>query len=66
MSRTLIVTGLAFLAVGLLWPLLTRIGLGRLPGDIVIQRDNLTLYVPLTTTILISAVLSLILWLLNR
>jgi hypothetical protein len=66
MSRTLIVTGLAFLAAGLLWPLLTRIGLGRLPGDIVIQRDNLTLYVPLTTTILISAVLSLILWLLNR
>jgi uncharacterized protein HemY len=66
MSRTLIFIGLAFLAAGLLWPLLARMGIGRLPGDIVIQRDNFTLYVPITTMIIISVVLSLILWFFNR
>jgi hypothetical protein len=49
MNRFLIVLGLAILVVGLLWPYLARIGLGRLPGDLVIQRDNVTLYVPLMT-----------------
>ena len=66
MSRTLIVIGLSIVALGLLWPWVTRIGLGRLPGDIVIERENLRLYVPITTGILISAVLSAILWLINR
>ena len=51
---------------GLLWPWLGRLGLGRLPGDIVIERENFRLYLPITTSILISIVLSLILWLLNR
>jgi hypothetical protein len=66
MSRTLIVVGLSIIAMGLLWPWLTRIGLGRLPGDIVIERENFRLYVPITTGILISIVLSAILWLINR
>ncbi|RUT95782.1 DUF2905 domain-containing protein [Mesorhizobium sp. USDA-HM6] len=66
MSRTLIVVGLSIVAVGLLWPWLARIGLGRLPGDIVIERENFRLYLPITTGILISAVLSAILWLINR
>ncbi|CDX36778.1 conserved hypothetical protein [Mesorhizobium sp. SOD10] len=66
MSRTLIVVGLGIAAIGLLWPWLTRIGLGRLPGDIVIERENFSLYVPITTGILISIVLSAILWLINR
>ncbi|KUM28416.1 hypothetical protein AU467_11290 [Mesorhizobium loti] len=66
MSRTLIVIGLSIVAVGLLWPWLARIGLGRLPGDIVIERENFRLYVPITTGILISIVLSAILWLINR
>ena len=66
MSRTLIVVGLSIIAIGLLWPWLTRIGLGRLPGDIVIERENFRLYVPITTGILISIVLSAILWLINR
>jgi hypothetical protein len=52
--------------LGLLWPWLTRLGLGRLPGDIVIERDNFRLYIPITTSLLISVVLSLVLWLLNR
>ncbi|PBB42446.1 hypothetical protein CK222_18460 [Mesorhizobium sp. WSM3866] len=66
MSRTLIVIGLSIVAAGLLWPWVTRIGLGRLPGDIVIERENFRLYFPITTGILISVVLSTILWLINR
>ncbi|MDG4890773.1 DUF2905 domain-containing protein [Mesorhizobium sp. WSM4887] len=66
MSRTLIVIGLSIVAAGLLWPWVTRIGLGRLPGDIVIERENFRLYFPITTGILISVVLSTILWLPQR
>jgi Protein of unknown function (DUF2905) len=66
MTRFLIVLGLAILVVGLLWPYLARIGLGRLPGDLVIQRDNVTLYFPLMTCLLLSLLFSLILWAVNR
>jgi hypothetical protein len=66
MSRTLIIIGLAIAAVGLLWPWIARLGLGRLLGDIYIQRDNFSFYAPITTGILISLVLSLILWLWPR
>jgi len=65
-SRFLVTLGVAILVVGLLWPVLGKIGLGRLPGDIVIRRDNFTFYFPIVTCLLISAVLSLILWLVNR
>jgi Protein of unknown function (DUF2905) len=66
MSRTLIVVGLAIAAVGALWPWLAKLGLGRLPGDIFIQRPNFAFYAPLGTGLLVSLVLSLLLWLLNR
>ncbi|HKH81247.1 MAG TPA: DUF2905 domain-containing protein [Methylovirgula sp.] len=66
MSRILIIIGLAIAAIGLLWPWLARLGLGRLPGDIWVQRGNFTFYAPITTSILVSLVLSLILWLLSR
>lgn len=66
MSRTLIIVGLVIVAVGILWPWLSRIGLGRLPGDIVVQRENFTLYAPIATGILVSVVLSVIFWLINR
>jgi Protein of unknown function (DUF2905) len=66
MTRFLIVLGLAILVVGLLWPYLARIGLGRLPGDLVFQRDNVTLYVPLMTCLLLSLLFSVILWAVNR
>jgi hypothetical protein len=66
MARWLIILGVVLILAGLLWPWLTRLGLGRLPGDIVIERDGFRFYFPLTTSILISIVLSLILWLLNR
>jgi hypothetical protein len=66
MARFLIVLGLAILLMGLLWPYLSKLGLGRLPGDIVIERENVTLYVPLATCLLLSLVVSLIFWVANR
>ena len=66
MSRTLVLLGIVIVLVGVLWPWLGRLGLGRLPGDIVIHRGNLTFYAPIATDLLISIVLSLILWLFNR
>ena len=65
-SRFLIGLGLAILVIGLLWPVLAKLGLGRLPGDIVIRRDGFSFYFPIVTCLLISVVLSLILWLVNR
>ena len=64
--RLLIIFGLVLVAVGLLWPLISKLGLGRLPGDIVIERDNFRLYLPIGTSVLISVVLSLIFWFLGR
>jgi Protein of unknown function (DUF2905) len=66
MARFLIVLGLAMLVAGLLWPFLSRIGLGRLPGDIVIERENMTFYFPLMTCLLLSIVFSLVFWIVNR
>lgn len=66
MARFLIVLGLVLVVLGLLWPWLGKLGLGRLPGDIVIERENFTFYFPLMTSLLISVVLSLIFWLLQR
>ena len=54
------------LAAGLLWPYLSQLGLGRLPGDIVIERENMRLYFPLATCLLISLLLSVVLWVVNR
>lgn len=65
MSRFLITLGLILLVAGLLWPLVQKLGLGRLPGDIVIERENFTVYIPLGTSILISLAVSLVLWLLR-
>lgn len=66
MSKFLITLGIVLVIAGLAWPYLTKIGLGRLPGDIVIERDGFTLYLPLATSILISALLTLLLWLAGR
>jgi hypothetical protein len=66
MARVLITLGLVILAIGLLWPYLSRLGLGRLPGDIVIERENMTFYFPLMTCLLVSLLLSLVLWVANR
>jgi hypothetical protein len=66
MVRSLIAIGLVLVVVGLLWPWLSKLGLGRLPGDIVIEHGNFRFYFPIVTCLIISVVLSFFLWLLNR
>ena len=66
MARWLVIVGIVLVVTGLLWPWLQKLGLGRLPGDIVIERDGLRVYVPITTSILVSLALSLVLWLIDR
>ena len=66
MQRLLITLGLLIALVGLLWPWITKLGLGRLPGDLRIDKPGLTLYAPFTTMIIVSVVLSLVIWLLRR
>ncbi len=66
MQRSLIGIGLALVLAGIAWPLLARIGLGRLPGDIMIQRDSTSFYFPIVTCIIVSIVLSALMWLFNR
>ena len=60
MQKLLIIIGVVLIAVGLLWPFLSKLGIGRLPGDIVFQRDGFSFYFPITTMIIISVVLTLI------
>ena len=66
MARILIAIGLVLVVVGLAWPWIVRLGLGRLPGDIVIERDGFRFYFPIVTCILISVVLSVVIWLFRR
>ena len=66
MQRLLIALGLLIALVGLLWPWITKLGLGHLPGDLVIDKPGFKLFAPFTTMIILSVVLSLILWLLRR
>jgi hypothetical protein len=65
-QRLLILAGALLLLTGLLWPWVSRLPLGRLPGDLLIDRPGLKIYVPLTTMLLVSVVLSALVWLLRR
>ena len=60
-QKTLIIIGVLFIIVGLLYPFLKDIALGRLPGDIVIKKENSSFYFPIVTCIVVSVVTSLIL-----
>jgi hypothetical protein len=66
MQKFLIVTGLALVAAGLAWPWLRRLPLGRLPGDIHIAREGFSFSFPIVTCIVISILISLILWIFRR
>ena len=66
MGRLLVIIGLLLVVVGLAWPFLARLGLGRLPGDIAIRGEHGSFYFPIVTCILISLVLSGIFWLIGR
>ena len=65
-SRILIVAGVILLLAGLAWPLLARLGLGRLPGDIMVERGSFRFYFPLATSLVISVFLTLLFWLFRR
>jgi hypothetical protein len=65
-QRLLLTLGLLIALAGILWPWITKLGLGRLPGDLRIDKPGFSLFAPFTTMIILSVVLSLILWLLRR
>ena len=66
MQRLLIVIGVVILLVGLAWPWLARLGLGRLPGDINIERGGWSFHFPLMTSVILSLALTLLLWLFRK
>jgi hypothetical protein len=66
MQRFLITFGILLVVLGVLWPWITTLGLGRLPGDIVVEREHLRFYFPITTCIIISLIITAILWLFRR
>ena len=66
MQKLLIIGGLALVVAGLAWPVLSRLGLGRLPGDIAIQGEHGSFYFPIVTCILVSAFLSLLFWIAGK
>jgi len=65
-QKALIIAGILILLVGIGWPWISKLPLGRLPGDIVVDRENFRVYFPLTTMIVLSLVLSAIAWLLRK
>jgi len=65
-SRFFITLGVVFLVIGLIWPVIQKLGFGRLPGDIVYERDNVKFYFPIATSIVISLILSLLFWIFRK
>lgn len=66
MQKSLILIGLMVVAVGLGWPWLSKLPLGRLPGDIVIDKPGFKLFFPITSMLLVSGLISLIMWLMRK
>jgi hypothetical protein len=66
MAKWLITVGIVLVALGVLWPVLAKLGLGSLPGDIRVERKGFTFYFPITTGLIVSALITLILWIFRR
>ena len=66
MQRNLIIIGIIVIVIGIFWPWLSKLPIGKLPGDIVIDKPNFKIYIPITTMIIISAVLTFIFWLFRK
>jgi len=66
MNRLLITLGLILLAIGILWPWLDKLGLGRLPGDIIIEKEHSRFFFPITTSLLISIIISILFWIFRK
>jgi heme/copper-type cytochrome/quinol oxidase subunit 2 len=65
-QRILIAIGAVVLLAGLLWPWLSKLGLGHLPGDIRIETENGFFYFPITTSVIVSIVVSIVVWFIRR
>jgi hypothetical protein len=65
-NRMLIVLGAVLIVAGLLWPWFKKMHLFHLPGDIVIDRPGFKFFLPITTMLIVSAVLSIVAWLIRR
>ncbi|MBA2880880.1 hypothetical protein HNR65_001198 [Desulfosalsimonas propionicica] len=66
MNKTLIAIGIVIAVIGVFWPWIVRLPVGRLPGDIIIDRPGLKVYIPVTTMIVISVVISVVFWILRK
>ncbi|MDH3325855.1 MAG: DUF2905 domain-containing protein [Gammaproteobacteria bacterium] len=66
MSRTLIIIGITIVLIGIFWPWIQKLNLGRLPGDIMIEKENGGFYFPVVTSLIISIVLSLLFWIFRK
>ncbi len=65
-QKTLILIGIVILIIGLLWPWISKLPIGKLPGDIIIDKPNIKIYIPIVTMLLISVIISIILWLIRK
>ena len=66
MQKAFIIGGVLLVIIGILWPWLAKLPIGRLPGDIIISKPELKVYIPITTMVLISVIVSVILWLIKK
>ena len=66
MQRIFIIIGLGFVCIGIAWPWLSKLPIGRLPGDLAFERPGMKVFFPITTMIIVSIVVSLLLWLFRK
>lgn len=65
-QKILIIAGIVLIIVGILFPWISKFPFGKLPGDIIIDKPNFKMYIPITTMLLLSALISLIFWLIKK
>lgn len=65
-QKYLLLTGAVIIIAGLLWPWISKLPLGKLPGDIIINKPDFKIYIPITTMLLISLIVSLLIWLFKK
>ena len=58
MNRTIIAIGLFIVIIGLAWPIISKLPIGRLPGDIIYKKEGFSFYFPITTMIVISVIVT--------
>ena len=66
MQKKIIIIGIVVIIIGIFWPFIVKLPFGRLPGDIIIEKPNFKIYIPITTMILASVLLTLIFWLFRK